>query len=202
MLTPFTRHTCPMDVLKLVHDLKSPLSALKIILARGGQAEDEGTHLLQATVKNIENLIASCIGEDALCKSKIEEEDLKEICLQIVAESLLISQGYVVLIWNLNPVAVTITPLNIYRLLSNLMSNAVEATGGREDIELSVFNTKSDLILEVTNPRSTPGTLKNKGGWGLGLLIVREIVAQQNGTLDIACDAHQVCVRITIPITD
>lgn len=100
---------------------------------------------------------------------------------------------------------------NLAILLSNLLDNAIEAEkvlDRKREIFLQIFEYKEDTNILVKNYIETSvleknpnlkTTKKNKNGHGIGMESIREIVRQEEGTLDISEEEHYFVVHILMP---
>lgn len=111
----------------------------------------------------------------------------------------------VVLMLSAKQVTVTVNRTRIEQILVNLMTNAVDAIGGEGTITIEVrpaadgsrvqcevsdtgAGIRPDLLDKIFEPFFTT---KGEHGTGLGLTVVREIVASYGGLLTVASDPDQ-----------
>jgi PAS domain S-box-containing protein len=104
------------------------------------------------------------------------------------------------------------------RVLLNLLQNAIESAMSREkriEIEVALFRKNTNLILEITDNGEgisdetreklfTPFFSTKSGGTGLGLYIVREIIENHRGDIDIKnrADGKGATVRVSLPLAE
>lgn len=106
----------------------------------------------------------------------------------------------------------------LYRLVSNLLLNAIHYTPPGGEVVLSLRREGSDGLLEVQdsgigiNPadqqrifnrffRSDPGRSRGQGGTGLGLSIVAAIVRRHRGAITVRSDGHSGSrFTVTLPL--
>lgn len=91
-------------------------------------------------------------------------------------------------------------PDRLSQILINLLTNALKATPDQGQVELRARQTATDTIIEVADTgHGIPAELLphvferfykgSQGGLGLGLAIVRELVAAHKGTIEVASQA-------------
>jgi signal transduction histidine kinase len=99
----------------------------------------------------------------------------------------------------------------IQRVLANLVTNAVEATGSGGVVEISVGQDARDVWIEVADngPGISPADRERvfdplyttkPTGVGLGLALSRRYVEGNRGSLRVTdCDSGGACFRLTLP---
>ncbi len=106
----------------------------------------------------------------------------------------------------------------LYRLVSNLLLNAIHYTPPGGEVVLSLRHEGSHGLLEVQDSgigiapcdqqrifdrffRSDPGRSRQQGGTGLGLSIVAAIVRRHRGAITVRSDGHSgSCFTVTLPL--
>lgn len=168
-------------VLKMVHDLKSPLMALRILRARNTHSSEEKA-LLASTLGLLEKLLASCVGERA------EEDDcgaqaFRNLCGEIVERHRLLRARKVRVLWQAARFRLMAGALSLRRILDNLVENALSAD---EDgtITIRVRQDMSILTLEVVDEGPGYGNGPVSNGWGVGTEVVRDLVEEAGGYFD------------------
>ena len=192
------------------HELRSPLTALKLQLQAATRAQDEAAR--QAAVQQlgagIERAIALVEQLLALARQEAAEQgapeavDLEDLARQAVS-SLLATAHAKRLDLGLatsEPVQVSAAPDALRLILANLLDNAIKYTppGGRIDIALGREAGEAWLAVDDSGPGvpeaeqervfdrfyRLPGT--EAGGSGLGLAIVRAVTERQGATVRLA----------------
>lgn len=166
-----------LTVLKLIHDLKSPLGALKI-LESVGEMQPEHRRILELTRSFLEGLVAAA-GE------KVEQElyaaQVREVARQVVVEKQFLYPDVEIdlslKIEKFPLGAVSGSAIDLKRVLSNLLDNALAATRSAGSRTVSIQITLSDdaMIVEIEDSAGGYKKKPGKGGWGLGLRIVKDI---------------------------
>ena len=106
----------------------------------------------------------------------------------------------------------------LYRLVSNLLLNAIHYTPPGGEVVLSLRLEGSLVLLEVQDSgigitpanqqrifdrffRSDPGRYRQQGGTGLGLSIVAAIVRRHRGAITVCSDGHSGSrFTVTLPL--
>ena len=106
----------------------------------------------------------------------------------------------------------------LYRLVSNLLMNAIQYTPPGGEVVLSLRREGSHGLLEVQDSgigitaadqqrifdrffRSDPGRSRQQGGTGLGLSIVAAIVRRHQGAITVRSDGHSGSrFTVTLPL--
>jgi signal transduction histidine kinase len=209
----------------LSHDLRSPLSSIRgsadVLLQR--QNDDSTRALTQRIVRNTD-LMARMI-EQLLDFTRIRigggmpmlraNVDLAELARRAVSDLPPELSSRV-------DVDVRGTSGGLYdadrmwQAVSNLLANAFEHGSANGRVRVSVDGARSDtVVVKVTNQGSIPIELVpvifdpfrrhqvrppvRRQGLGLGLFIVREIVAAHDGNIAVKSDAGEVAFNVTLP---
>jgi signal transduction histidine kinase len=94
-------------------------------------------------------------------------------------------------------------PVKLEKALRHLLDNAIKysAKGGTVSVENEGEIFPTEIIAEMTRPfRQSKSTLvRSKGGLGLGLPLIREIVGSHGGQLHIRPQAERTAVELHLP---
>ena len=168
-------------VLKMVHDLKSPLMALRILRAKNTHSPEEKA-LLCSTLRLLEKLLASCVGEretDPTCAAKT----FRALIGEVTERHRLLGQRDVRVIWQAGCFRVLASALSLRRILDNLVENAL-AADQRGPVVIRVRQDMSILTLEVIDEGPGLGLAPAGNGWGVGVQVVRDLVEEAGGSFD------------------
>ena len=214
------------DIAKHVsHDIRSPISAMNLVIGSLKELPDAKKNLLSEAVKRIND-----IANDLLSKSrempKVSNQDLvahqmhelRALIDQVVAEKRIQHQDEdleftVISEPQRGVVRVRLEPIKFKRIVSNLLNNAIEAMLDKGSIEIAILQTPSELVVQVKdNGRGVPLDILPKimvegftygkiGGNGLGLSTARREIESWSGSMGItsAPDAGTT-VTIRLPI--
>ncbi|MGW0804462.1 sensor histidine kinase [Nonomuraea sp. NPDC002799] len=198
------------------HELRSPLASIRLQL-EVALGHPEGQDWQETAEGALEDTLRlSRLAEDLLALARLEERggvparrepvDLDEVVRQTVdryAEARLTV---------CEPVVVQGDALDLSRVLTNLMDNAVRHTSSKVEVALT-----ADGVLTVTDDgpgipaqdrervfnrftRLDSGRSRDEGGAGLGLAIVRETVRAHGGTVTLRDAAPGLCAVVRLPV--
>lgn len=201
----------------LGHDLRNPLSAIKMAVEILAQSPGPKNEMLLGTLKrssarmaelvdNIMDFARTRMGEDIIIAR--ENALLNPLLNQVVAEIKLIYPSKKITTFFEIEEPVYCDPNRIAQLLSNLLANAI--THGEPDspvqvhasyvkgyFELSVCNKGIPIPEQLRERIFSPFTREvdrpNQNGLGLGLYICSEIATAHDGTLSFTSDAEETC---------
>ena len=212
------------------HDLKTPLSSilLKInILEHASEQDRAGLHQdLKERAMHLANLI-----EDLFTLSRIESDtgqsytrlDVHDLIRQVIGDTdQLVKQKSLELVIDLGDETCEVSGVReqLYRLLSNLMQNAIRYSRPEGRITIQTAVESADCIIRISDtgvgiePESLPhifdrfyrGNMarrSNSEGTGLGLAISRAIVGRHNGDIRVESTPGKGSIfEIRIPATD
>lgn len=185
------------DARKIRHDMKHYITTY-LQLLKDGEAEiviEEMQKMLQTQleVKNLFYMECKILNAVINQKATVCKEEEIPFEVQITGDFRWENEG------------------NIAILLSNLLDNAIEAErcqDGKKEIVLKMFIYKEDMNIIVGNYiaesvlEKNPNlmtTKQNKEGHGIGMGSIREIVRQEEGTLDIFEKENYFTIHILIP---
>ena len=188
----------------LGHELRSPLGVIKFsadfLKTKLGDTADEKVrrhlNLLEKQVDACDKTVADVLDFSRPSKLNIEEVDMNQVVQEVVQASTLPRNVEVStsLADNLSPVIADAGQMG--RVLSNLVTNAVQAMpyGGRLTlstvqrggfVEVRVADTGVGIPEEKLDKIFEPLFTTKPKGIGLGLAIVKTLVDRQNGTVEV-----------------
>ena len=197
---------------RLAHELKNPLFPLQLTvenLIRARELPDaefeeifrESTATLTAEINNLKNVIARFSDFSKMPKPQLQSLAVSEVVKKIVSfyEPVLAQHQPPILLqcrMSGEPVLVMADPDLLYRALSNLVLNAMDAMpqGGsitiacaRKDslAEVRVTDTGTGMTAEECERLFTPYYTTKQYGTGLGLAIVQSVISDHKGTIRV-----------------
>ncbi|MCB0419787.1 MAG: HAMP domain-containing histidine kinase [Bdellovibrionales bacterium] len=199
--------------LKVAHDIKSPLGALKVLMQAATELPEEKREFFKLASKRIED-----IAEDLLAQSRNVElpkpVSLTPLINEVIAEKSLESGKLSICsirVKGSTSSRVKIVEKDFKRLLSNIMNNAIEAKSNAIDVILCEKDSVKVQIVDNgqgMKPRTLEKlfceriTTKEKGN-GLGLLDSKSMLNSWGGDICIDSSYGQgTTVSIILPISN
>jgi signal transduction histidine kinase len=198
----------------VVHDLRNPLSALKLSTAvlgaeRSAQAPQRSEKALGVVTRQVERL--ERMLEDLLDAARVEaghlelrlsRRDLRDISRDVVDTFRESSPNHELrLALPDQPLLVSCDPLRIEQVLTNLVSNAIKYSPRGGKVEVALEQPGSEAILNVVDQgvgippddqarifepfRRSGGSRDLVPGAGLGLFVARRIVEAHGGRIEV-----------------
>ena len=193
-------------VTKISHDLRNILSTTHIVSDSLSTVDDPKVQkIVPRLVSSIDQAIELCT--QTLKFGKAEERSPKRefILLAPLIEDLrstILISDMGDIVWQVDFPAdfeINADREQIYRVLMNLLRNAMEAINGAGEVRISAEKLNDTSLIRITdNGAGIPvlarehlfepftGSVKS-GGTGLGLSIARELVAAHGGTIELDC---------------
>jgi signal transduction histidine kinase len=213
-----SRHPLPVELERLLHDLRGALNAVRMhleILKRGGAEETQSASL--ATIEQELSRLAIQLPA-AFAVAAVERGELERVNLRVVIEGALREHG-------LGPVTIAEAPWPDLRAdarllalaVAHLARNALTATraagGERPAPRLSCVTSADGAItlvvrdwgrgLSSTNPRSLIrlAPTDDRRRMGIGLLVVERVARLHGGRLEFGAPPDGGAeVRLTLPL--
>jgi signal transduction histidine kinase len=193
---------------KVAHEIKNPLTPIQVSiqdLKRSYEAKDEEfPQILDNscnTVLEEVGSLARIVKEFAEFARFPEPEKAREnlnVLVKAFAELYAadIESGRLIMQLTDNDLEVDVDRDHIKRAVHNVLKNALEASGETGKVELKTYRQNSRAIIEVTDngPGFSPSARKNlfspyfttkPNGSGLGLVIVKKIMSEHDGTIEV-----------------
>jgi signal transduction histidine kinase len=186
-------------ILQAVHDIRSPLSALKVLMTQQRDAlPPTQLELVQAVVQRIEQIADDLLHETRDPKAP-RTQCLYSALATFLAEKSLQWSGAVLFDYVIDSKLALerIETRELLRVLSNLINNAAEA--GARNVRLQVDAVDDDIhILIVDNGIGLP--LASLPTFGLGLGSAQDFAAKLGGRLSFHPQATGgTCVQLVLP---
>ncbi|HEY4996376.1 MAG TPA: HAMP domain-containing sensor histidine kinase, partial [Solirubrobacteraceae bacterium] len=202
------------------HELRTPVTSLRTnieILQHQGPDMDreEQRGLLSDVVEQIEELTLVINDLIDLARGEEQREDSEELRLDLLVEEVIERARRhtptTPLRVSLEPTLVTGVPARLERAVSNLVDNAIKYSATGEPVEVTLSGT--ELCVRDHGPGISGEDLphifdrfyrgadaRGKPGSGLGLAIVRQVAAQQGGTIAAeSAPAGGTLMRLRLP---
>ncbi len=209
-----------ISVSKISHDLRNMLAAAQLVSDRL-EASDDPTvrQVAPRLVGSIDRAISLCAQTLQFGKAEERAPQTCRIALRTfvddVASALGLPDGNGIRWHNAVPETLPLNadPDQLYRVMNNLMRNAVQAMPGGGDLRVAATTTGSDVVIEVADSGGglseaarthlfEPFRGGRSGGTGLGLAIARELIRGHGGDLElIRTGPLGTTFRIVLPQT-
>jgi two-component system, NtrC family, sensor histidine kinase HydH len=202
----------------IVHDLKNPLITI-LGFARRLQAgkgdPGQGLQTIIDSASKMEEIVTEVLNFAKPVQLKTKEEDIRGIVEQAVAWCRDKAVGArVTLISELpaDPILLSADPLNLQRALTNLISNAVEASPAGREVRLTLKKDQEKLWIiiqdqgigmdqETLENVFIPFFSKKAQGTGLGMAIAKKVIEAHQGNIFIRSGLDQGTeVKIELPL--
>lgn len=196
---------------QLAHDIRSPLSALRMLMGQVPWGESQ-TEVKNAAVMALDKM--RLISRDALTHRKRTAVATSEI--GVIEEVSILKRSTqskpISINWNgvCRTSLVPLLPENLFRLIDNLVSNAIEeeesdavlieVRDGIGKVTINCKNRSKSIDPSVLrNITINGGTFGKNEGHGLGLKFCREQVEAVGGALEVMCEQGHFSVTIQLP---
>lgn len=192
------------------HDLRTPLTKLRLTLAMLKDADPELVAGAERNVIRIEGML----GQFLEFARGFESEETRAVplgpLLQQAVEAC--ADPVAVLVDAPADVVIRVKEAALLRALDNLLSNAMRY--GKPPIELSARTKDGDLVFEVRDaghgispekvrellrPFARGSVARSGEGTGLGLAIVDQVAKAHRGSIEFEQDAERFTARLRIP---
>lgn len=214
--------------INISHELKTPLTAIKGFVETLEEEEKiKNKRYIEIIKKHVDRLIN--IVERVIYLSELEKKDIeldlkkvnvKELIENIVPlfeKSLRDKKIKLKLYLQENLPEIKIDPFKMEQVFINLIDNAIKYTQ-KGEIKISAYRKENNLLIEVEDtgvgiPKEHIPRIferfyvvhksrdKKKGGYGLGLSIVKHIILLHNGKIDVESEVNKgTKFIITLPI--
>ena len=196
----------------VAHELRTPLALMQVQLdlynstEHPGNDECTGHTIAMITEQNerLSKVVKTLLDMSELRITVRDEKIMVDALVEEVLEDLepLAAEKNVELIGKCNPVTMTGSDILIYRLVYNLVENAIKYNHPEGKVTVTVCQKEKKVILSIADTGSgIPGELRERvfepffrvdksrsrelGGVGLGLALVHEIVKAHDGSISI-----------------
>ena len=173
-----------LTVLKLIHDLKSPLGALKILDMKA-KLEPEHRQVLRLAVSFLDSLVNSACRANSV---DLYGQELERLLSEIIAEKRAVCdlRRISLTIQGSSCIKVGGNAFDFRRVVGNIISNALQASENENPVDVTLILAQDHAQVICRNFGSGP----KRPGWGMGLSIVRETSSKCGWLFDLETDAH------------
>ncbi|NWG87856.1 MAG: HAMP domain-containing protein [Hydrogenophilaceae bacterium] len=211
---------------RMAHEIKNPLTPIQLSAERlqrklADKLDEPSRQMLTRSTETIVGQVAAMKGlVDAFAEyAKLPAAHIEAVDLNaLIREVLVLYEGQVpmqvMLDENLPPVAGD--PALLRQVLHNLVKNAKEAlaeaaepqlrvaTGlGKNGVELRIGDSGPGFPEHLLSRLFEPYATTKPKGTGLGLTIVKKIVDEHRGVIDVRnAQPHGACITITLPVME
>jgi len=213
----------------LGHELRNPIGSITNALhllntKRDPSAFDHYHAILTRQTRNLSHIIDDLLDVARITQGKVSLErtlvDLREVvrrCVDSNAEETRISQHQLALDLPAGPVRVMGDAVRLEQIISNLVTNANKYTPAGGHLEVRLDATATHATIEVSDDgvgmdqamqvrvfdvfvQGKQTIDRARGGLGLGLTVVRELVALHDGTVTAFSDGEGKGSRFVVEI--
>jgi two-component system sensor histidine kinase MprB len=202
------------------HELRTPVTSLRTnieILQHQGPDMDreEQRGLLSDVVEQIEELTLVINDLIDLARGEEQREDSEELRLDLLVEEVVERARRhapsTPLRVSLEPTLVTGVPARLERAVSNLIDNAIKYSPAGEPVDVTLYGTELSVrdhgpgisgkdLPHIFDRFYRGADARGRPGSGLGLAIVRQVAAQQGGTIAAeAAPGGGTLMRLCLP---
>ena len=210
----------------LGHELRNPLApimtALHLMRLRGGDVNEKERTVIERQVTHLTRLVDDLLDVSRITRGKVELKMQRVELADVVAKGIelaspLLEQRQHVLTVSVPRQGLVVNgdPVRLGQVVSNLLTNAAKYTeiGGRITVEGACEGAEVVLRVRDTGIGITPEMLprvfdlfiqepqaldRSQGGLGLGLPIVRSLVALHGGTVNASSEGEGQGTEFTI----
>lgn len=206
---------------KVAHDIRSPLSAINLVMAKATFPDSEYKEIFDTAVQRIDETATKILTQyrtkTGSENESIEQIDLKEICSKIIKEKTVLNQkiDFEFTINTESTMAMGLR-LDLERIISNIIDNSIFALKNivTPKIFVSIITKDNIIQLNITdNGTGIPqqvlkllGTVRittkaDAGqGNGIGLLHAKHVIERLNGQFEISSQENMgTTIKISLP---
>ena len=207
---------------KVAHDIRSPLSAINIILSRVKIDNPEYKEIIMNSLKRIDEtadkILVKYKSNMGTKSEKFETIGIVELINSIIAEKKIINQKINYIFDNSNTENLDVLgyTLELERILSNILDNSIFALKNKESAPEIVFKLipkKGFLTIQISDNgigipisvltllgRDRITTKAKQKGNGIGLLHAKRVIERMNGTFEVtSIEGQKTTISITLP---
>ncbi|MES2767757.1 MAG: HAMP domain-containing sensor histidine kinase [Bdellovibrionota bacterium] len=195
------------NVVQIAHDIRSPVFALMAVLESSGEFDDKKRKLIMSVAQRLQDIADGILQENRQAK----EVHIASAIQEILNEKKATFPRFEFKFENSTNSDVTslLNPIEMKRIISNLINNSVEAYEGKTGkIKVSLVNARGVTKITVKdNGKGIPLSLMSQiywrsfkiGGSGLGLSHAKKYIESIGGKIDVNSLPYQgteVCISL------
>lgn len=208
------------------HDLRAPLSSILGLITitqmeNPTEVITKYLRLMKDRILSLDNFIQDIIdySRNARVAIRLEQVNLEELIDEVIKNNQYLDEtNRIELIKSMDiPVSLSLDRTRVYRILNNLVSNAIKYSSPSADhpfVKISAMTEHDQLIIKVEDngigiedlylknifTMFFRGT-ENAKGSGLGLYIAKEIVTKMNGVVEVSSEVKRGSeFKVIIPV--
>ena len=202
---------------QVAHDIRSPLSALQILMTINTRAISEAEDILfRNAVNQIRDIINTLSYKNLRSQNSIIqlaillEYIISESCIAFSESEVIITQNFPTQAYCL---FVKTIPSEFRRVITNIINNAAEAIGTKKGVVqitliqknnsavIKISDTGPGVPLELITSLFERGFTTKENGSGLGLYHAKETLVKFGGEINIHSEAGAgTCIDISLPL--
>lgn len=199
----------------MAHEINNPLggmlNAISTLKKHGNPdpVTQKTISLLERGLTQIRETVAALLVEATVRSRPLDASDFDDVRVLVAHAA---KQQATQLAWNVDmPAPVSLPSTLVRQVLMNLLLNAISAAGAGGQVTLQAQTPGRQLVLSVHNNGQTlqpeqlgrlfePFSPFSEHGYGLGLWICYQIVAQLHGTIHAESADGRTCFTVTLPL--
>jgi signal transduction histidine kinase len=181
-------HWVPLRIRETCHDIRQPIAAV-LALVDAALTEPRLPNATRSHLEQISTLaqsLADVVNQGLLVDEYADEgvclTDLVQLAEEAVAAERVTFEGTLTLLPQAEPILLHVNPVDMRRVISNLLSNATRAAGaaGRVTVEVGCDSGLAQLAVEDSGPGLGHLPEGTRLGWG----IIAQILARCGGSIE------------------
>jgi signal transduction histidine kinase len=170
------------------HDMRQPIAAMLAIadaaLTESCLSDATRSHLEQISTlaQSLADLVNQWLRSDEHADDGVRVTDLVQLADEIVTAERVTFEGTLKLLPQAEPVLIQVNPVDMRRVIANLLGNATRAAGppGRVEVEVGCDSGLAQLAVEDSGPGLGNIPEGTRLGWG----IIAQILARCGGSIE------------------
>lgn len=207
---------------QVAHDIKSPLTALDMIVSDLSEVDKEKIVLIKNSVQRIKDISNNLYSSSLERTDSVKKTLIVNLTEEIISEKRINFKNYEDLEINLSVdnscynLFVDVIPTELKRVLSNIIDNAIQACSCRKGlVEISLSRLSNNVKISIADNgigvskenikkifENGFTTKFNSGGKGLGLFHAKATLESFNGNISLNTKSDKTIFDIFIPIAN